>query len=377
MATSPNGIVSYEDIDLALPEGGLLLDSGERFGPITVRYEQYGEMNEEKSNVILVLHAFSGDAHAAGLHSEEDDHPGWWEDMIGPGRALDTEKYCVLCANVIGGCQGTTGPGTVNPETGTPYAMSFPIITIRDMTNVQRLLIEHLGIARLYAVIGGSMGGMNALDWAVAYPEQVERAIVLAATARMSAQSIAFNAVGRNAIMSDPRWKEGLYYGGETPARGLAIARMVGHITYLSDESMGMKFGRRLQESDAFGFTFSDQFAVESYLEYQGDKFVDRFDANSYIYLTKAMDYFDLSERYGSLDEAFSRTTARFLILSYSSDWLFPTRQSKEIVYALMKNGKDVSFSEISSPYGHDSFLLETRRQEELIISFLEGAHGA
>ncbi|MFW6250729.1 MAG: homoserine O-acetyltransferase MetX [Alkalispirochaetaceae bacterium] len=376
MATSPNGIVEQHDVDLTLPAGGLLLDSGRRFGPITVRYERYGEMNREKSNVILVLHAFSGDAHAAGLHSWEDAHPGWWEEMIGPGRALDTDKYCVICSNVLGGCQGTTGPGSTNPDTGEPYAMSFPIITIRDMTNVQRLLLEHLGIPRLYGVIGGSMGGMNALDWAVAYPEQVERAIVLASTARSGAQSIAFNAVGRNAIMSDPRWKEGLYYGGESPARGLAIARMVGHITYLSDESMGMKFGRRLQERDGFGSTFSDQFAVESYLEYQGDKFVDRFDANSYIYLTKAMDYFDLSERYGSLDDAFARTTARFLILSYSSDWLFPTRQSKEIVYALMKNGKDVSYSEISSPYGHDSFLLETERQEELIVSFLEGAHG-
>jgi homoserine O-acetyltransferase len=376
VATSPNGIVEYHDVDLTLPDGGLLLDSGRRFGPITVRYEQYGEMNTQKSNVILVLHAFSGDAHAAGLHSSEDAHPGWWEEMIGPGRALDTEKYSVICSNVLGGCQGTTGPGSINPETGEPYAMGFPIITIRDMTNVQRLLLEHLGIPRLYAVIGGSMGGMNALDWTVAYPEQVERALVLASTARSGAQSIAFNAVGRNAIMSDPRWNEGLYYGGESPARGLAIARMVGHITYLSDESMGMKFGRRLQESDGFGFTFSDQFAVESYLEHQGDKFVDRFDANSYIYLTKAMDYFDLSERYGSLDDAFARTKARFLILSYSSDWLFPTGQSKEIVYALMKNGKDVSFSEISSPYGHDSFLLETERQEELIISFLEGAHG-
>ncbi|MFP4330072.1 MAG: homoserine O-acetyltransferase [Spirochaetaceae bacterium] len=376
MATSPNGIVQYQDVDLALPGEGLLLDSGKQFGPITVRYERYGEVNRDGSNVILVLHAFSGDAHAAGLHSPGDSHPGWWEEMIGPGRALDTNRYCVICTNVLGGCQGTTGPGSTNPETGEPYALTFPIITIRDMTNVQRLLLEQLGIERLYAVIGGSMGGMNALDWAVAYPEQVERAIVLASTARSGAQSIAFNAVGRNAIMSDPRWNEGRYYGGETPSRGLAIARMVGHITYLSNESMGMKFGRRLQERDGFGFTFTDQFAVESYLEYQGDKFVDRFDANSYIYLTKAMDYFDLSERYGSLDEAFGRTRARFLILSYSSDWLFPTAQSKEVVYALMKNGKDVSFSEISSPYGHDSFLLETRRQEKLILSFLEGAHG-
>jgi homoserine O-acetyltransferase/O-succinyltransferase len=376
VASSPNGIVEYYDVDLPLPAGGMLLDSDKRFGPISVRYERYGEMNREKSNVILVLHAFSGDAHAAGVHSDDDAHPGWWEDMIGPGRALDTQKYCVLCSNVIGGCRGTTGPGSTDPETGEPYAMAFPIITIRDMTNVQRLLLQHLGIPRLYAVIGGSMGGMNALDWTVAYPELVERAIVLASTARSGTQSIAFNAVGRNAIMSDPRWNEGLYYGAEAPVRGLAIARMVGHITYLSDESMGMKFGRRLQESDGFGFTFSDQFAVESYLEHQGDKFVDRFDANSYIYLTKAMDYFDLSQRYGSFDDAFSRTRARFLILSYSSDWLFPTRQSKEIVYALMKNGKDVSFSEISSPYGHDSFLLETKRQEGLIISFLEGAHG-
>ncbi len=363
------GIVEPHQITLDEP---VRLDCGQDFGPITVTYETYGTLNESKSNAILVAHAFSGDAHAAGHHPDSGDPPGWWDHMIGPGKAFDTDKYFVICSNVLGGCRGTTGPGSIDPETGKPYALSFPVVTIEDMVRVQARLLDHLGIDRLLAVAGGSMGGMQAIEWAVSYPERVKGSIVLAATARLSAQAIAFNAVGRNAIMSDPKWNNGEYYGGEQPARGLAIARMVGHITYLSDQSMGMKFGRKLQERERFGFDFSDQFAVESYLEHQGDKFVDRFDANSYIYLTKAIDYYDLAARYGTLEDAFARVQARFLVMSFSSDWLYPSYQAKEIVFALTKCGNDVSYTEISSPYGHDSFLLESERQTPLISAFLE-----
>lgn len=356
----------------------LLLESGRRFGPITVRYETYGSLNDDRSNAILLLHAFSGDAHAAGRHAPEDRHPGWWDAMVGPGRAFDTDRYFVICSNVLGGCQGTTGPGSIDPATGRPYGLSFPVITIEDMVNVQYRLVRHLGIERLLAVAGGSMGGMQALQWAVSYPESVAGAIVLASTARLSAQGIAFNTVGRNAITSDERWNGGDYYGGAPPARGLAIARMVGHITYLSDASMHEKFGRRLQQRDEFGFDFSDQFEVESYLEYKGGSFVDRFDANTYLYLSKAIDYFDLGGKYGSLEEAFRNTTSKFLVVSFTSDWLYPSYQSKEIVVALMRRGKDVSYTELDCPYGHDSFLLETERQRPLISSFLRTvyAHG-
>jgi homoserine O-acetyltransferase len=366
------GIVQPREYRFATDgEEPLLLESGRRFGPVTVRYETYGTLNKERSNAILILHAFSGDAHAAGYHSTDDRRPGWWDPMIGPGRAFDTDRYFVICSNVLGGCQGTTGPGSIDPATGAPYGLSFPVITIEDMVNVQYRLIRHLGIERLLAVAGGSMGGMQALQWAVSYPRAVAGLIVLASTARLSAQGIAFNTVGRNAIMSDARWNDGDYYGKEPPARGLAIARMVGHITYLSDASMHEKFGRRLQERDRFGFDFSDQFEVESYLEYKGGSFVDRFDANTYLYLSKAIDYFDLGGKYGSLEKAFEHTTSKYLVVSYSSDWLYPSYQSKEIVVALMRDRKDVSYTELDCPYGHDSFLLETERQKPLIASFL------
>ena len=358
-----------------IPAPGVPLESGASFGPVEVTYEIYGELNSERSNAILLLHAFSGDAHAAGVHSRDDRRPGWWDPMIGSGRAFDTDEYCVICSNVLGGCQGTTGPSSTDPETGTPYALRFPVITIGDMVNVQRRLIDHLEIDQLLAVVGGSMGGMQALEWAVSHPDRVRAAIILASTARASAQAIAFNAVGRNAIMSDDRWNGGDYYDGELPARGLAIARMVGHITYLSDESMHAKFGRRLQRREQYGFDFSDQFQVESYLEYKGDTFVGRFDANSYIYLSKAIDYFDLGAQYGSLDAAMARTSGRLLVVSFTSDWLYPTYQSKEIVYALMRAGKDVSYTELSCPFGHDSFLLETERQTPLLRSFLASTY--
>lgn len=377
MADAPGsvGIVRPEEYSFGSIGDGVLLDNGHSFGPITIRYETYGTLNAHRSNAILVVHAFSGDAHAAGRHDPGDREEGWWDAMIGPGKGLDTSRYFVICSNVLGGCQGTTGPLSTNPATGRPYGLTFPVITIRDMVQVQRILLDHLGIDSLLCVIGGSMGGMQALDWSVAFPDRVRSAVILASTSRLTAQGIAFNAVGRNAIMSDPSWNDGDYYDREPPARGLATARMIGHITYLSDESMRMKFGRRLRERESYGYDFADLFEIESYLNHQGDKFVERFDANSYIYLSKAMDYFDLGERYGGLHEAFSRARSKFLVISYSSDWLYPTYQSKEIVFALMKANKDVSFTEISCPYGHDSFLIETERQSKIIASFLETAY--
>jgi len=366
------GIVRPAEYIFAHPPQGFELESGRSIAPVTVRYETYGSLNRERSNAILILHAFSGDAHAAGYHCEQDKVPGWWEAMIGPGKAFDSERFFIVCSNVLGGCQGTTGPSSIDPHTGQPYGLRYPVVTIGDMVRVQRALIDRLEISSLLAVAGGSMGGMQALEWSVRFPDRVRSAIVLAAAARMSPQAIAFDAVGRNAIMSDPRWQGGDYYGKELPARGLAIARMIGHITYLSDQAMTEKFGRRLQEREEFGFDFSNEFEVESYLAHQGLKFVERFDANSYLYITKAMDYFDLGARNGGLRTAFKDTKTKFLVVSFSSDWLYPTYQSKEIVFALMHNGKDVSFVEIDCPYGHDSFLLETERQSPLIGSFLE-----
>ncbi len=369
------GVVTPREYTFGAPGEGILLENGAEFGPITVRYELYGRLNADRSNAILVTHAFSGDSHAAGYHAPTDQHAGWWDSMIGPGKAFDTNHYCVICSNVLGGCQGTTGPGSVNPETGKPYGLSFPVITIDDMVKVQRALIDHLGIEQLHAVAGGSMGGMQALEWAVRYPERTRSVIIMAATSRLSAQAIAFNAVGRNAIISDEFWNGGDYYDGPAPARGLAIARMVGHITYLSEQAMGMKFGRRLQERASFGFDFEDQFQVESYLEHQGGKFVDRFDANSYIYLSKAMDYYDLGARFNGLEHAVAGCRSKFLVVSFSSDWLYPPYQSKEIVFAMMRQNIDVSYVELESPYGHDSFFLEIERQTPLVASFLEGLH--
>jgi len=327
-----------------------------------VAYQTYGVLNAARSNAILILHAFSGDAHAAGI-STESGKPGWWDNMIGPGKAFDTEKYFVICSNVLGGCRGTTGPASVNPATGCPYAMTFPVITIRDMVRLQKMLIDHLGIPRLLSVSGGSMGGMQALEWAVSYPDMVASAIPIAGTARHSAQQIAFNEVGRQAIMADPDWNEGNYYGHRPPARGLAVARMVGHITYMSDASMREKFGRRLRDQN--------QFEVESYLRYRGTQFVDRFDANSYLYITKAMDYFDLTSESHSLRAAFESVKARFLVISFTSDWLYPTYQSLEVVRALRGRNCDVAYCELPSSYGHDAFLVNVAEQTELVRGFL------
>jgi homoserine O-acetyltransferase len=291
--------------------------------------------------------------------------------MVGPGKGIDTEKYFVLCSNVIGGCQGSTGPASVNPATGRPYGLNFPVVTVADMVAAQKRLVDYLGIGKILAVVGGSMGGMQALQWTVAYPDRVRAAIPLATTPRLSPQSIALNEVGRQAIYADPNWNGGDYYGRRPPNAGLALARMIGHITYLSDESMHQKFGRRLQSGERYGYDFSTEFAVESYLQYHGLNFIRRFDANSYLYITKAMDYFDLANGHGSLVKRFAGVTARFLVVSFTSDWLYPPYQSKELVRALKANGADVTYCEIQSSYGHDAFLLETDRLAGLISDFL------
>jgi homoserine O-acetyltransferase len=357
-------------------DGALALESGQTLGPLTLAYETYGTLNAARDNAILVVHALTGDAHAAGWHAKdignERAKPGWWDIMIGPGRAFDTDRFFIVCSNIIGGCMGSTGPGSTNPATGAPYALDFPVITIGDMVNAQKLLMDDLGIPRWYAVSGGSMGGMQALQWAWAYPDLVERCIPIATTTRLSAQSIGFDAIGRAAIMSDPNWQDGRYYGtGRQPANGLSVARMIGHITYMSEQSMHDKFGRKLRDVEEYTWGFNPEFAVETYLQYRGDAFVKRFDANSYLYITKAMDYFDLAAGFESLAQALERATARFLVISFSSDWLFPTAQSREIVSALRWNDMDVRFMEIDSSYGHDAFLLEADEITKLIKGFL------
>lgn len=353
----------------------LKLESGVEFGPVRVAYETYGVLNENKDNAILLLHALTGDAHAAGYNSGTDKKPGWWDDMVGPDKAFDTNKYFVISSNMLGGCSGTTGPCSINPQTGKPYGLDFPVITIEDAVKVQKKLVDFLGVKKLI-VAGGSMGGMQALEWSIAHADMVEAVIIIASTSRLTAQGIAFNAVGRNAILSDPYFNNGDYYDKENqPQKGLSIARMVGHITYLCEESMHNKFGRRFKNEvdgiDRPNFDFNIDFQVESYLAHQGQTFVDRFDANSYLYITKAVDYFDLAHKHGSLKNAFEKTNARFLVMSFTSDWLFPTSQSKEIVQALIKAGRDVSFCEIESPCGHDAFLLEFETQTKIVKSFL------
>jgi homoserine O-acetyltransferase len=358
---------------IACPPHELKLEGEGMLGPVTVAYETYGRLNERKTNAILVLHALSGDAHAAGFH-EGDDKPGWWDSMIGPGKAFDTEKYFVICSNVLGGCRGTSGPSSIDAKTNKPYGLRFPMITIADMVHVQRLLIDFLGIERLLAVAGGSMGGMQVLQWTVSYPERVCAAIPIATTMKHSPQQIAFNEVGRQAIMADPNWNKGDYYDGPLPAKGLAVARMVGHITYMSDISMAQKFGRRFKNGSKFStfeHDFEPDFEVEGYLRYRGDNFVRRFDANSYLYITKAMDYFDLLDG-KSIQEVFHGIRARFLVLAFKSDWLYPAYQSLEIVKACKMAGIEVTSCEILSTYGHDAFLVEIDQQRHLINHFLK-----
>ena len=350
----------------------LKLESGKKLGPVTLAYETYGSLNAVKSNAVLILHAFSGDAHAAGYH-KGDDKPGWWDSMIGPGKAFDTDKYFVICSNCIGGCQGSTGPSSVNPDTGKPFGLDFPIITIGDMVNAQKRLIDHLGIKKLLSVAGGSMGGMQALQWTASYPQYLASAIPIATTTKHSPQQIAFDEVGRQAVMADPVWGEGDYYGKGQPERGLAVARMIGHITYMSDQSMEEKFSRRLKEKD-FSFSFSTDFQVEGYLRYKGDNFVKRFDANSYLYISKAMDYFDVSGE--KLLPKGVKVDTKFLVISFQSDWLYPSYQSKDTAQSLRLKGVDVTYVEIKSTYGHDAFLLEVESQSKLIKHFLEKING-
>lgn len=350
------------------------LDSGEVFGPVTVGYETYGALNAAKDNTILLLHALSGNAHVAGYHTPTDHRPGWWDMMVGPGKAFDTDKYFVICSNTLGGCSETTGPSSINPKTNKPYGTSFPVISIRDMVKVQKLLIDQMGIPSLLAVAGGSMGGMQVLEWAVNYPGFVKGAIPIASTACLSPQSIAFHEVGRRSIMADPKWREGHYDPKDPPTKGLEIARMVGHITYLSEESMQAKFGRRLRGKEDYSWNFLlPEFEVESYLKYQGEAFTKRFDANSYLYITKAMDYFDLAARSaGSLEQVLKDVTAKFLIIAFSSDWLFPPSQSREISKALRATDKDVSYVELETSAGHDAFLLEKEQISPLISHFIK-----
>jgi homoserine O-acetyltransferase len=365
------GIVHTQYFTFAELPHPLQLKSGRSIGPVRIAYETYGKLNAGKSNAILVCHALSGDAHAAGI-SPDDKTPGWWDDLIGPGKALDTHQYFVICSNVIGGCKGSTGPSSVNPETGKPYALDFPMITIADMVEAERYLINHLGIDKLLCVIGGSMGGMQTLQWASAYPDRVLAAIPIATALKHSPQQIAFNEVIRQSIMSDPAWRKGYYYEHGQPEKGLAVARMIGHITFMSDQSMEEKFSRKLK-NDNLSFQFTDDFEVEGYLRYRGYNFVKRFDANSYLYITKALDYFDLSGNYFIPDV--KKTAVRFLVISFRSDWLYPSYQSQDIVRTLKRKHAYTTYFDLISTYGHDAFLIEIEDETRLIKNFLANIH--
>jgi len=362
------GLVETNYFNFALPPDGLVLENGEKLGPITVAYETYGELNDQRSNAVLILHALSGDAHAAGFH-KGDEKPGWWDDMIGPGKAFNTDKYFIICSNVLGGCKGTTGPSSINPKTAKPYGVDFPIISISDMVRVQKYLIDYLKIDQLLSVAGGSMGGMQALEWLISYPDKLKSAIVLATAAKHSPQQIAFHEVGRQAIMADPYWQDGHYYSGPPPEKGLSVARMIGHITYMSEISMAKKFGTRHGNGKPHKFSAGSE--VEDYLHNRGNNFVKRFDANSYLYITRAIDSFDASKG-KNLYEVFKEVKAKVLVLAFKSDWLYPASQSKEIVKACKLAGVDTTYCEIDSTYGHDAFLLEVEEEAHLIKYFLQ-----
>lgn len=370
------GIVKTQTLRVVEQDNPLELECGRKLGPIDVAYETYGTLNQAGDNVILICHALSGNAHVAGLNKPDDSKPGWWDIMVGPGKGIDTNKYFVICSNFLGGCSGTTGPSSINPQTQKPYGRDFPIITVADMVNVQKLLLDKLSIRKVLAVIGGSIGGMQVLQWAIAYPDIIRAAIPIATTAHLNAQSIAFDAVGRNAILGDPNFADGQYKDRQKgPDRGLSIARMIGHITYLSEESMRKKFGRKLRKAEDYSYDFNSEFAVETYLDYQGQLFIERFDANSYLYITKAADYFDLEKDNNTLQEAFKPVKSRFLVISFEGDWLFPPSQSEEIVSALAASHKDVSYCNIASPYGHDAFLLEPEALGSLLSGFIDSTH--
>ena len=353
----------------------LRMDSGGVIEHLQIAYQTYGELNADKSNAVLICHALTGDQHVANVNPVTGK-PGWWETMIGPGKPIDTNRFFVICSNVVGACMGTTGPASLNPATGQPYALDLPVVTIRDMVRAQALLVDHLGIDQLFCVAGGSMGGMQVLQWTASYPERVFCSMPIATGAKHSAQNIAFDEVGRQAVMADPDWRGGRYLAeGTNPAKGLAVARMAAHITYLSEAALHRKFGRNLQDRDAMTFSFDADFQVESYLRYQGVNFVERFDANSYLYLTRAMNYFDLAADYGgSLAGAFKATKTRFCVVSFTSDWLFPTSDSRAIVHALNAAAAAVSFVEIDSDKGHDAFLLDEPELFATARGFLNSA---
>jgi homoserine O-acetyltransferase/O-succinyltransferase len=353
----------------------LKLDAGSEISPLQIAYQTYGELNKDRTNAILICHALTGDQHVANANPVTGK-PGWWESLIGHGKIVDTRKYYVICANVIGGCMGSTGPASINPATGKAYALDLPVITIADMVRAQAMLIEALGIESLFLVLGGSMGGMQVLEWAASYPDKVFGALPIATGARHSSQNIAFHEVGRQAVMADPEWREGRYIeAGTEPAKGLAVARMAAHITYLSDTALHRKFGRNLQDREAKTFGFDADFQIESYLRHQGASFVDRFDANAYLYMTRAMDYFDLAAEHGNvLANAFKGTKTRFCVVSFTSDWLFPTSESRTIVHALNAAGASVSFVEIETDRGHDAFLLDEPELFAAIDGFVRSA---
>jgi len=360
------------------PDRPLRLDAGVDLSPFQIAYQTYGMLNPERSNAVLICHALTGDQHVANLHPVTQK-PGWWETMVGSGRPIDTERYFVICPNALGACMGSTGPASTNPKTGMPWGLDFPVITIRDMVRAQAMLLDHLGIESLFSIAGGSMGGMQVLQWTVSYPQRVFSALPIAAATRHSAQNIAFHEVGRQAVMADPEWRQGRYFiEGTNPRRGLAVARMGAHITYLSDAALHRKFGRRFQDRDNPTFSFDADFQVESYLRYQGITFVERFDANSYLYLTRAMDYFDIAADHGGvLANAFKGTPTRFCVISFTSDWLFPTSDSRAIVHALNAGGARVSFAEIVTDKGHDAFLLDEPELFAIVRGFLDGAAAA
>ncbi|WP_102960913.1 homoserine O-acetyltransferase MetX [Mangrovicella endophytica] len=369
-ANQPSSLVAHFGMDEPLR-----LDAGRDLAPFQIAYNTYGELNADKSNAILVCHALTGDQYAASI-SPVTGRPGWWSSLIGPGKPIDTSRYFVISSNVIGGCMGTTGPASIDPATGEPYGLNLPVITIRDMVRAQAMLVDRLGIDTLFAVVGGSMGGMQVLQWTVSYPNRVFAALPIATGARHSSQNIAFHEVGRQAVMADPDWRGGRYIvEGTRPKKGLAVARMAAHVTYLSEAALARKFGRNLQDREAFGFGFDADFQIESYLRYQGMTFVDRFDANSYLYMTRATDYFDIAADYGGrLADAFKGTSTRFGLVSFSSDWLFPTTEHRAIVHALNAAAASVSFVEIETDKGHDAFLLDEPRFHDVVNGFLSSA---
>ena len=372
--TGSVGLVETRRVVLFTGDDPLRLDSGAKLGPVEVAYETYGELNRARTNSVFVCHALTGDAHAAGHHGDPS-RPGWWDTLIGPGKPVDTDRYFVVCANLLGGCQGTTGPGSIDPATGRPYGLRFPLFTVADLVRVQRALARHLGIGRLLAAIGGSLGGMQALQWALDAPDEIHAAVAVCASARLSAQNIAFSAVARESIMRDPAFQDGDYYDtGLRPDIGLAVARMMAHITYLSEVGMGEKFGRRIQGAEEPRFGLEVDFQVESYLQHQGESFLERFDANSYLYLSRVMDYFDPFPDEETAAGRLAGVSTRFLVLSFDTDWRFDTEHSKGIVRPLLANGVPVSFREIPSPHGHDSFLLEVPEYHRTVDAFLSRA---